>query len=136
MAKALPDFTAATWDLGRASLAAQFGIASVPPTTETAAAASRTMPPVTSVTMADTMAGLRSFSRFADDIDHLAPIYAGFYRMWFASFFNDGSIMGPNARIWREGNGLRVEATGGSVPYAGGCIVQRQAALHDPGKPG
>lgn len=124
LAKALPDFTAATWDLGRASLAARFGIASpVPSTTEAATAASPTMPPMTPVTMADTLAGLRSFSRFADDIDYLAPIYAGFYRVWFASFSNDGSILGRRGRIWREGNGLRVEAGGGTVIYAGGCIV-------------
>ena len=134
VAKALPGFTAASWDLPNGALATQFGIA-----TETAPTPSIAPPPARPETMADTLAALRSFSRFADDIDYLAPIYSGFYRVWFSSFANDGSILRRRGRIWRAGNGLRIEVSGATVTYTGGCIVggkRLYIVLESPAFPG
>lgn len=137
IARALPDFTAASWDVDSADLALQLGLTHLAPAMAGPVASSPAASPP--ATMADTLAAIRSFSRFADDIDHIAPIYTGFYWVWFSSFANDGAILRRRARLWREGNGLRFENIGGSVIYTGGCIAvgkQLYMIMESPAFPG
>lgn len=118
VAKSLPDFAAATWDLTSAALAARLGIAP-PPVAGIVAEPANNGP----LSAADVLAGMKSFRRAAEDIDVVSRIYAGFYRFWMASFANDGAILLRHARIWRDGNALRLEVVGGEANYAGGCMV-------------
>src|SRR5258708_38705189 len=67
VSKSLPDFTAASWDLASAALAAHLGVAAVPiaeSTSLTSISPTSTGPTTAPETMADFVAGLRSVSRF------------------------------------------------------------------------
>ena len=114
LARALPGFTGAIWDMAAADLARRFGL----PSTGTASA--EVAP---SLATAGVLANLKAFSRQTTDIDLLSGIYAGFYRVWFASFANDGAIRHGAARLWRDGDALRAEVAHHVGVFAGGCIV-------------
>jgi transcriptional regulator with XRE-family HTH domain len=110
MAKALPGFAADSWDLDLAGLAERFGAS--PPRSAAGA-------PV------DAVAGgrhplvlpLRSFARFAEEIDYIAPLYEGFYYNWFCSPTNDGAIYRRRGRIVRRDNQLVASGAGISFEY-------------------
>lgn len=115
LGKALPEFTAATWDLPSSDLAASLGLAAGP----RSATASRTVP----TTTANIFGDIGVVGRFAEEIDHLAPIYCGIYRIWYANPGNDGAILQRWGRIRRDGDGLRFDNTGATAIYSGVCLV-------------
>lgn len=119
VAAELPGFTAADWDLDLETLARRHGVA--PPASADAALPAERV--ATPLTIGDIVGSLRSVARFTADIADVAAIYAGFYRVWMASAGNTGSIWRRSARIWRHGDALRWENTGGTVTYTGGCFI-------------
>jgi len=112
LARALPGFTAASWDLGRAALAEKFGI-------ETGAS-SRGVPPVAPGSMPG---GQPSLARFRQSIDHLAPIFCGTYDAWNSEMTNTGGIVHRYIRISRRGDGLHMEGGSAHTSYQGECYV-------------
>ena len=130
LAKSLPDFSVATWDAASVTLATQLGMAS--------AAAAEPLP-TAPATFSSMLAAMRTVSRFAEDIDFLAPIYCGFYSAWFSAIANDGTIQRRAARIWRDGDGLRFEVSGASANYVGACLIVQGrlfVVLESPAFPG
>ena len=117
--KALQDFTAASWDLAPAAFAATIGLAVPPP--------ARDEPPISpepaALATTDILKKLRVFQGTAADLDTLTSIYAGFYRLWFAGFLNNGVVCRRACWIRRDGGTLRFNAGGGMVVYAGECAA-------------
>lgn len=115
VARALPDFSAALWDLPPADLAGRLGIVAVPSIMPSPSVASAHGP----LSVGAIAAGLRTFARTASDIDTFESIYAGFYRLWFCSFGNDGIIRRRAGWIRHDGNALRFDAGGATGTYSG-----------------
>jgi transcriptional regulator with XRE-family HTH domain len=115
--RALPDFGAATWDLPTAMLARQLGGA-LPPD-EGPSSASRGTP----AAEPSLLPSLRTFARFIEDIDYLAPVYEGFYFMWFTASTGSGTICRRRARIVRRGSALLITASGHNFEYDGAFAV-------------
>jgi transcriptional regulator with XRE-family HTH domain len=112
VARDLPDFIAASWDLAAAALAGRIGVADAG-----AASGTGTRPP------AGTPLSLRALGRFAEDIDAVAPIFCGFYRIWFQSFADARVILCRRARIFRRGDEMRFENDGTTLDLGGPCFV-------------
>ena len=120
VAKTIPGFTAASWDLTANDLAARLGIASPPPG-ETAVVPDGGADGVK--TAADFFAALKTVRRTTEDIDALAGVYAGFYDHWSATAANSGAILFRRCRIWRDGDALRIEVVSGVANWTGVCVM-------------
>ncbi len=109
--KDLPDFTAATWDLERATLAAHLKVVvEVPPMASPALSGAAVF-------------RMRALGRHAQDIDAVAPIFCGFYRAWFRSFLDKRVVLCRRARIFRQGDEMRFENDGTTLNFSGPCFV-------------
>ena len=112
LAKALPGFTAASWDLDSAALARKFGIE--------AGAAPAALSPIADRGI---LGDLASLARFRESIDHLAPIFCGVYDSWNSEMTNSGGIVHRYMRISRKGDGLRIDAGSPHTSYHGNCFI-------------
>lgn len=104
--RTLPDFTAAAWDLTPPAFAAELDVA-----------------PPAALATTDILRGLRVFQGTAANLDRMTALYAGFYRLWFAGFLNNGTVCRRACWIRRDGGTLRFDAGGGMVIYAGECAA-------------
>ncbi|MBV8193637.1 MAG: helix-turn-helix transcriptional regulator [Alphaproteobacteria bacterium] len=117
LALALPEFTSSCWDLSTEELAARLGVEQAKALPSGKAGNGAAPQGVGSI-----LAGLRTFVRAREGIDVLAGIYCGFYRFWFGSFNNDGSILRRPAWLWREGGAIRFRVGGNTAIYEGECV--------------
>lgn len=108
IAKALPGFGADSWDMATGALASRIGVAP---------AAGQPKPATSGL-----FEGLRSIERFGQDIEHLAPIFSGFYRRW-SLHPTTGGVMRRHLQMWREGDTLRIQSRGLNTTYIGSAFV-------------
>jgi transcriptional regulator with XRE-family HTH domain len=117
--RTLHEFTAAAWDLPPPAFAAGIGLA-LPPADHGKQPGS---PSPAALATTDILKRLRVFQGTAADLDTLTALYAGFYRLWFAGFLNNGTVCRRACWIRRDGETLRFDAGGGMVIYSGECAA-------------
>lgn len=104
IASKVPGFSVSDWDLQPAAFARRIAQQGEPARTGPAVAPG----PV-----------FRAFAAFADALDREAPVYAGFWMTYVMDTGGAGKFIARAARIWRDGQRMRIQLNGGEFEIHG-----------------